>query len=231
MINKSLSALALVVSKLGEVGKGRTRRECVLGMCAALRVCGCANYDPHACTGSAAADFIPYRNSKLTRLLRQSLGGNAFTSILCTMSPASDSKDESISTCVGGAVAAGAAGVLPRMCVVNAVRLKFAKTCKTIKNHASRNNRIMDDKTLLKQYKLRILDLKQQVKAVEERERQARDAVTMQTAVLEAQTVADTVTRRCELLEGTVQRLQAFIVKEALGMEAVHMKASTRPPS
>jgi len=47
MINKSLSALALVVSKLGEVGKGRTRRAIVLGVCAALRVCACANYDPH----------------------------------------------------------------------------------------------------------------------------------------------------------------------------------------
>ena len=42
-------------------------------------------------------------------------------------------------------------------------RLKFAKTCKTIKNVARNNRRVLDDKTLLKQYKLRILDLKQQV--------------------------------------------------------------------
>lgn len=31
---------------------------------------------------------IPYRDSKLTRILQHSLGGNARTAIICTMSPA-----------------------------------------------------------------------------------------------------------------------------------------------
>lgn len=31
---------------------------------------------------------IPYRDSKLTRILQSSLGGNARTAIICTMSPA-----------------------------------------------------------------------------------------------------------------------------------------------
>jgi hypothetical protein len=32
--------------------------------------------------------FIPYRDSKLTRILKQSLGGNTLTSMLCAVTPA-----------------------------------------------------------------------------------------------------------------------------------------------
>lgn len=41
---------------------------------------------------------MPYRDSKLTRLLQDSLGGNTKTRIIATLSPSSDSVDESIST-------------------------------------------------------------------------------------------------------------------------------------
>ena len=40
--------------------------------------------------------FIPFRDSKLTRILQSSLGGNAKTSMLCTITPAAI--EESIST-------------------------------------------------------------------------------------------------------------------------------------
>jgi hypothetical protein len=39
-----------------------------------------------------------YRESKLTRLLQDSLGGKTKTSIIATVSPASDSMEESLST-------------------------------------------------------------------------------------------------------------------------------------
>uniref|UniRef100_A0A8B9UHA9 Kinesin-like protein n=1 Tax=Anas zonorhyncha TaxID=75864 RepID=A0A8B9UHA9_9AVES len=41
---------------------------------------------------------IPYRDSKLTRLLQDSLGGNAKTIMVATLGPASHSYDESLST-------------------------------------------------------------------------------------------------------------------------------------
>ena len=42
--------------------------------------------------------YIPYRDSKLTRLLSQSLGGNALTSIICTISPAALNYYQTLST-------------------------------------------------------------------------------------------------------------------------------------
>lgn len=41
---------------------------------------------------------IPYRDSKLTRILQSSLGGNAKTAIICTMSPARSHVEQSRNT-------------------------------------------------------------------------------------------------------------------------------------
>ena len=41
---------------------------------------------------------IPYRDSKLTRVLQESLGGNAKTSLIITCSPAKYNLDETLST-------------------------------------------------------------------------------------------------------------------------------------
>ena len=69
---------------------------------------------------SALTDFkarihIPYRDSKLTRLLEDSLGGNCKTTMIAMISPAFDGYSESIST------------------------LKFATRAKKIKNTAKIN--------------------------------------------------------------------------------------------
>mmetsp|Transcript_77248 Transcript_77248/g.145608 ORF Transcript_77248/g.145608 Transcript_77248/m.145608 type:complete len:1180 (-) Transcript_77248:118-3657(-) len=42
--------------------------------------------------------FIPYRNSKLTRVLQESLGGNSLCTMLAMMSPAACNYDETVST-------------------------------------------------------------------------------------------------------------------------------------
>lgn len=41
---------------------------------------------------------IPYRDSKLTRMLQDSLGGNTKTLMIASVSPAEDNYDETIST-------------------------------------------------------------------------------------------------------------------------------------
>lgn len=41
---------------------------------------------------------IPFRDSKLTRILQSSLGGNARTAIICTMSPAQTHAEQSRNT-------------------------------------------------------------------------------------------------------------------------------------
>ena len=42
------------------------------------------------------ATHIPYRESKITRLLKDSLGGNAKTLLICCISPSSSNFDETL---------------------------------------------------------------------------------------------------------------------------------------
>ncbi len=44
------------------------------------------------------AKHIPYRDSKLTRLLSQALGGNSMTCIICCVSPALCNYGQTLST-------------------------------------------------------------------------------------------------------------------------------------
>lgn len=49
-------------------------------------------------SGGKKSNHVPYRDSKLTRLLQTSLGGNARTAIICTMSPALSHVEQSRNT-------------------------------------------------------------------------------------------------------------------------------------
>ena len=61
---------------------------------------------------------MPYRNSMLTSVLRDSLGGNCKTVMVATIHPAATHTDESISTC------------------------KFAQRVAMVKNEVSRNEEV-----------------------------------------------------------------------------------------
>nr|NP_001080954.1 centromere protein E S homeolog [Xenopus laevis]AAC60300.1 kinesin-related protein [Xenopus laevis] len=87
-----------------------------------------------------AGGFINYRDSKLTRILQNSLGGNAKTVIICTITPVSF--DETLST------------------------LQFASTAKHVRN-TPHVNEVLDDEALLKRYRKEILDLKKQLENLE----------------------------------------------------------------
>jgi len=81
----------------------------------------------NALTDSKERKHIPYRDSKLTRLLENSLGGNCKTTMIATISPAQCSFNESLST------------------------LNFAKRAKNIKNRPIVNEDI-DHNALIHQY-------------------------------------------------------------------------------
>ncbi|VTJ81217.1 Hypothetical predicted protein, partial [Marmota monax] len=83
--------------------------------------------------------FINYRDSKLTRILQNSLGGNAKTRIICTITPVSF--DETLTT------------------------LQFASTAKYMKN-TPYVNEVSSDEALLKRYRKEIVDLKKQLEEV-----------------------------------------------------------------
>ncbi|KAI5226055.1 Centromere-Associated Protein E [Manis pentadactyla] len=83
--------------------------------------------------------FINYRDSKLTRILQNSLGGNAKTRIICTITPVSF--DETLTT------------------------LQFASTAKYMKN-TPYVNEVSSDEALLKRYRKEITDLKKQLEEV-----------------------------------------------------------------
>ncbi|XP_066373596.1 kinesin-like protein KIN-7K, chloroplastic [Miscanthus floridulus] len=84
------------------------------------------------------ATHIPYRDSKLTRLLQSSLSGHGHVSLICTITPASSNMEETHNT------------------------LKFASRAKRVEIYAS-CNRIIDEKSLIKKYQKEISSLKQEL--------------------------------------------------------------------
>ncbi|XP_039638281.1 centromere-associated protein E isoform X2 [Perca fluviatilis] len=90
-------------------------------------------------TDESQKGFTNYRDSKLTRILQNSLGGNAKTVIICTITPAT--LDETLST------------------------LQFASTAKKMKNDPHVTE-VSDDGALLKRYRNEIVDLKRRLHEV-----------------------------------------------------------------
>ena len=79
-------------------------------------------------------NHIPYRESKLTQILRSALGGNSLTSIVCTLSPNYKHINLSLST------------------------LRFASRAKSIQTQASVNE-VVDDYLMLQELKGKLIQL------------------------------------------------------------------------
>lgn len=84
------------------------------------------------------ATHIPYRDSKLTRLLQSSLSGHGRVSLICTVTPSSSNSEETHNT------------------------LKFAHRAKHIEIQAAQN-KIIDEKSLIKKYQNEIRSLKEEL--------------------------------------------------------------------
>ncbi|KAL1535233.1 Kinesin-like protein KIN-7E [Salvia divinorum] len=89
------------------------------------------------------SSHVPYRDSKLTRLLQSYLSGHGRVSLICTVTPASSNTEETHNT------------------------LKFAHRSKHIEIKASQN-KILDEKSLIKKYQ-REIHTKARASAVKER--------------------------------------------------------------
>ncbi|KAG8371825.1 hypothetical protein BUALT_Bualt12G0003400 [Buddleja alternifolia] len=81
---------------------------------------------------------VPYRDSKLTRLLQSSLSGHGRVSLICTVTPSSSNSEETHNT------------------------LKFAHRAKHIEIQAAQN-KIIDEKSLIKKYQNEIRNLKEEL--------------------------------------------------------------------
>lgn len=115
-INRSLLALANCINALGKMGT----------------------------PGSKAASYVPYRNSKLTRLLKDGLSGNSRTAMITTVSAAADQYHHSIGT------------------------LKYADRAKEIKTHVVQNvgtveSHVSDYQRIIDNLQLELQDLKSQL--------------------------------------------------------------------
>lgn len=86
-INRSLSTLGRVIAALADLSSGKVHKK-------------------------KAANMVPYRDSVLTWLLKDSLGGNSMTAMIAAISPADINYDETLST------------------------LRYADSAKRIQNHA-----------------------------------------------------------------------------------------------
>lgn len=85
---------------------------------------------------------IPYRDSKLTRILQPALGGNARTAILCAVTPAVMHMEETLST------------------------LKFASRAKKVKNRTLCNE-YLDDTAKLRRCERQLVELRKQLIAAQ----------------------------------------------------------------
>ncbi|XP_046832472.1 centromere-associated protein E isoform X2 [Vespa crabro] len=115
--------------------------------------------------------YVNFRDSKLTRLLQASLGGNAMTAIICTITPAA--LEESQCT------------------------LSFASRAKSVKNKPQINE-VMSDAALLKRYAKQIAKLNTELDKMKQENRTAEE---MENRLHEKDRVNQLLEERIELLK------------------------------
>ncbi len=126
---------------------------------------------------------IPYRESKLTRLLQDSLGGRTKTCIIATLSPSKMNLDETLST------------------------LEYASRAKNIRNKPQ-VNQMMTKKTLLKDYVVEIEKLKGDLQASRHKNGVYMTQESWEEVTVESESrriLAEEQSRKIEVLETSLK--------------------------
>ncbi|KAI7873353.1 P-loop containing nucleoside triphosphate hydrolase protein [Mucor mucedo] len=161
-INKSLLTLGTVISKLTEA----------------------SNRSHHG-----PKPHIPYRDSKLTRILETALSGMAKVAVLCTMSPSLQALEESVNT------------------------LKFATRVKKITIHA-KNDEVMDDKALIQKYRVEIEQLKSKLKEQELNSLAVSERRDHEQKIKQMLNVRDTLKERIDQLTKLILTSASVVIQQ-----------------
>ncbi|KAJ7863099.1 P-loop containing nucleoside triphosphate hydrolase protein [Mycena olivaceomarginata] len=134
------------------------------------------------------SDHVPFRNSKLTRMLQPSLSGNARISVVCTINPDASAVAESMST------------------------LQFARRIKGVHLNAQKKE-IVDTDALIERYRKEIEDLKTRLA---EREKEA-DAPSVRTRRLSAREQIDESKAMTDLNTRIKQLTKLILTSQSVG--------------
>jgi len=132
-INKSLLNLGIVISALSENERSVVHEICLFHLAVSPLESVVENL-------FVFVRHVPFRDSKLTRILSSSLGGNARTAIICCASPALSNVEHTINC------------------------LRFGSRAVKIKQHAQVNE-VAEDKTMIFQHESKIKELRARLEA------------------------------------------------------------------
>eukprot|EP00939_MAST-03C_sp_MAST-3C-sp1_P004925 g4925.t1 len=146
---------------------------------------------------------VPFRDSQLTRLLSDSLGGNTRTTLVAVVNPSRDSADDTAAT------------------------IRFAERAKNVRSHVTVNE-IVSDATLLKRARIKIAQLQQDMrKAVSgATEKLRKECKKLRQKLSAAETESKNSRHRIRQLETRVR--EAAISDDTKTSESRSPTASTR---
>jgi hypothetical protein len=168
-INQSLLALSTIIQRLSEEKAGGPKQH------------------------------IPYRDSKLTRILQAPLSGNAMICMICTVSPGRRCADESHNT------------------------LKFASRAKLITVEA-KINETFDEKALLRKYREEIDDLQAKLAAMESMVQATKSIKTREEDESDEED-----SNKQEIMLQMIDHMERLILKGGPGAAAAVAAAASRP--
>ena len=128
---------------------------------------------------------LPFRDSKLTRILQNSLGGNSRLAIICCVTPSLTHADENIQT------------------------LRFGQRAKKMKNRVVKNVVEGNQQSLLQRYKLEINRLKDLLFSTRP-DLNAKEELELKTAEMQEQLLREEEKRK--MLEEKIQRLEKTVL-------------------